>query len=167
MNTNTKLPENKNGASSRREKSRSLVSFLIWLFVFAFLLNWFWEILQVPAYETMAGFSRLEKIYIITRASFADAAITLGIYGIGAAAARQSRWAMDGGWKCYLVFALLGAAAATIIEWIALAFDFWRYHGQMPIVPVLGVGLSPFLQLTLLAPAALRLAVWRSGRKLE
>lgn len=115
----------------------------------------------------MSGFSMLEKIGICTRASLADAAITLGIYGTGALATRQLRWAMNGGWKHYLVFVLLGAAAATLIEWLAITFDFWRYHGQMPIVPILGVGLYPFLQLTLLAPAALWLALWWCGRDTE
>lgn len=156
---NTNLSEN----NKRVEKSRSLTSFLIRLFIFAFLLNWFWETLQTPFYETMSGFSRSEKIYITTRAAFVDAVIILGIYALGAAATRRLRWAMNGGWKCYLIFALLGATAATIIEQFALQFDFWRYGEQMPIVPVLKVGLSPFLQLTLLAPAALRLDVWLNG----
>lgn len=150
--------------NKRAGKSRSLTLFLIRLFVFAFFLNWFWEILQVPAYETMSGFSTLEKMRICTTASLADASITLGIYVIGAAATRRLRWAINGGWKYYLVFALLGAAAATIIERLALSFDFWRYGEQMPIVPVLGVGLSPFLQLTLLAPATLLLAARKSKR---
>ncbi len=161
---NSNLNKAANTTGKRSEKSRSLTSFLIRLFVFAFLLNWIWEITQVTGYETMAGFSGFEKIFIITRATFVDAAIILGIYGIGAVIMRQARWAMDGGWACYPVFALLGSSAATIIERIALSFDFWRYNEQMPIVPVLDVGLYPFLQLTLLAPVALRLAVWRSGK---
>ena len=142
----------------------SVLSFLAALFVTAFVLNWSWEMIQVPAYATMAEFSLFERLRIVTVASFADAAITLGIYGLGALLTRQARWAMKGKRKHYLVFGLLGAAAATIIELRAIASGYWAYADLMPVIPVLGVGLWPFLQLTLLVPAALWIAVWWSRR---
>lgn len=115
----------------------------------------------------MSGFSWFETVRICTIASLADATIALGIYGVGALATGRSRWAMESGWKHYLVFALLGAIAATIIELLALATDYWIYHEQMPIIPIFGVGLYPFLQLTLLMPVALWLARWWNGALLK
>lgn len=41
------------------------------------------------------------------------------------------------------------------MEWRALATGRWSYTDGMPILPVLGVGLWPVLQLTLLTPIAL------------
>lgn len=72
---------------------------------------------------------------------------------------------MGSRWKYYLVFALLGATAATAIELFAVATERWVYHERMPIIAALGVGLWPFLQLTLLVPAAVGLAHWWSGRR--
>ncbi|MGQ0523110.1 MAG: hypothetical protein ACT4P8_05555 [Betaproteobacteria bacterium] len=145
--------------------SRSLNSFFAALFTSALVLNWFWEMLQAPAYATMSNFLWAESVRICTIAALADAMITLGIYGIGALVTMRIRWAMAGGWKYYLLFAFLGAAAAATIEWLALASERWIYHDRMPTVPLLGIGLWPFLQLTLLVPAALWIGVWWSGRR--
>jgi hypothetical protein len=34
---------------------------------------------------------------------------------------------------------------AFVAEWVAIELNFWSYNEKMPIVPVLEVGLSPFL----------------------
>lgn len=90
--------------------------------------------------------------------------ITLGIYGIVALATGRLRWGAERRWNAYAAAALLGAGWATATEWLALAFGGWSYTEWMPVVPVLGVGLWPFLQLTLLVPAALWVAARWSPR---
>ena len=150
---------------SSAECSRSLWSFFAALLVAAFGLNWIWEMLQMPAYAEMAGRAWHDTFWICTRASLGDVLITLSVYGVGALAAGQVRWGTTGRWNVYATAALLGAACAAVIEWKALATGRWNYSERMPIVPLLGVGLWPTLQLTLLVPASVRVAAWWSGRK--
>lgn len=46
---------------------------------------------------------------------------------------------------------LIGFFAATTIELRALADGRWAYTTAMPLVPVINVGFTPFLQLALLS----------------
>lgn len=142
---------------------RPIRVFFVTLVLAAFLLNWLWEIAQMPAYAVPArtlGASALAHVM----PGLGDVAITLGVYGIAALADGRLSWGMSGGWHVYTTAALLGGASATAYEWIALAQGWWSYSDLMPVVPVLGVGLWPLLQLTLLIPAAVRCAVWWAGR---
>jgi len=128
------------------------------LLVAAFSLNWPWEMVQMPAYVEMSGQPWREVVPACTLAAVGDAGITLAIYAVGALAAGSLGWGLERRWNAYAAAALLGAAAATAIEWRALAFGRWSYADQMPVVPELGVGLWPLVQLTLLVPAALWIA---------
>jgi hypothetical protein len=142
---------------------RPIRVFFVALALAAFLLNWLWEIAQMPAYTVPArslGASALAHVV----PGLGDVAITLGAYGIAALAAGRLSWGMTGRWNVYATVALLGGASATAYELIALAQGWWSYSDLMPVVPVLGVGLWPLLQLTLLIPAAVRCAVWWAGR---
>lgn len=133
-------------------------SFFVALFVSAFGLNWVWEMLQMPAYAKTIGNSWQTKTLVCTAASVIDAVITLGVYGLGARLTGRMEWAMRESRKVYLSFALAGAVCAVLIEKVALAFDFWSYSERIPVLPALGTGLLPFLQLTLLLPLALWIA---------
>ena len=151
---------------SDANQSISVRSFLVRLFVAAFLLNWVWEISQMSFYNE-SGKSWLVKILGCTLATVGDALLTLLAYGIGALFTRNSRWGIGGGWKVYLTLAVCGAGFAVIIEWIARAFGHWSYNDRMPIIPLIEVGLLPFLQLTILLPVALWLTVRRHQWKRE
>ena len=145
--------------------SPALRSFFAALSLTAFGLNWLWEMAQMPAYAEMAGRLWRDTALRCMQATLGDVAITFGIYGVGALAARQLRWGTTGRWNIYATAALLGGACATAIEWRALASGRWSYTDSMSIVPVVGVGLWPLLQLTLLVPLALALARWWAGRR--
>jgi hypothetical protein len=136
--------------------------YLAALFVAAFVLNWPWEMLQMPAYVGLAGRSWGETAPVCTLASVGDAGLTLFVYAAGALVTRRARWALGGGWKVYLFAALAGALCAVVIERAAISAARWSYTGLMP--EALGVGLLPLLQLTLLVPAAFRVAAWWHGR---
>lgn len=139
--------------------------FLVALFVAAFALNWFWEMLQMPAYAEISERPLSEAALICTLAGVGDAVVTLGAYGLGALVARRRRWGMAGGWRAYTLMALFGAVCAVLIEWAALAAGRWSYSTQMLTVPLVKVGLLPFVQLALLTPAALWIATrWNERR---
>ena len=52
----------------------------------------------------------------------------------------------------------MGAACAVLFEWFALHLGLWSYGEQLIVVPFIGIGLLPFVQLTLLVPLAIWLA---------
>lgn len=122
------------------------------LFAVAFSLNWIWEIGQMFAYTTDAGDSRAKSFVFCTLAAGADAVVTVGISGFLKSLMKPT------GVKIYLSAAILGAMCATVFELFALRFGLWAYSEWMIVLPVIGAGLLPFIQLTLLVPLAIWLA---------
>lgn len=142
----------------RDAESSSTRSFLAALLLVSFGLNWIWEMMQMTTYIEMKGRSWRETALVCTLASFGDAVITFLIFAVGALVTRRVRWIAAYGWKAYAGAALGGAMSAMVIEWLAHKTGYWTYTSRMPTVPVIGTGLWPFLQLTLLVPLALWLA---------
>ena len=139
----------------------SVKKFLIVLVVTAFALNLLWETAQVFAFSSLDKASMFEVIILVLIASVADAFITLAAFLVTALLRRDWRWQQSVGALDFLIFAVVGAITATLIETIALSRGTWAYGDYMPIVPLLNVGLLPLLQLTILLPAALLFAGWR------
>jgi hypothetical protein len=130
------------------------------LLAVSFAVNWVWEVAQMAAYAPAEGRSRAEEFLVCTLAAVGDAALTLLVFAAAAIVKRPRRWVWDGGRKAYGAAALAGGALAVLIEWAALAAGYWSYAPGMPRVPGAGVGLLPFLQLTLLVP----LSLWGAAR---
>lgn len=108
------------------------------------------------AYQSKPGDDWLKALFFCALASLVDAAATLAIYAF-------LRFLMKpGGAMFYLSAAILGATCAVGFEWFAFRFGLWAYSEQMLVLPILGVGLLPFVQLTWLVPLAIWLAKrWR------
>lgn len=149
-----------------RGNARAAWRFFAALFTVAFVLNWLWEMLQMPAFDDTAGRSWRSTALMCTAASLVDVAITLGIYLVVALVLRRRLWGLGSSWRHYLAAALLGMAVAVAIERISVPLGLWSYSSLMPIVPVTEVGLWPMLQLTLLVPIAIRLAAWQQPGEL-
>lgn len=107
---------------------------------------------QMFAFEIKPEESRSQVFLFCTLASVIDAAVTIGIYLL------LNRFNLSNQVLFYLSAALFGALCATFFEWFAFRFELWRYNQAMPIVPIINVGLLPFVQLTLLVPLAIWLA---------
>lgn len=121
------------------------------LLAVAFGLNLIWEIGQLFAFQSKPGGGWLEALFFCSLASVIDAIATLAIDDF-------LRFLMKtgGGAMFYLSAAILGALCAVGFEWFAFRFNLWSYGEQMIVLPVINVGLLPFVQLTLLVP----LAIW-------
>lgn len=139
--------------------SSPVLPFFAVFFIAALVLNWIWEMGQMFAYIGMRDQPLVELVLFCTSASIGDAVLTLLAYGLGTLFTRSLSWGIRGGWKGYLTLAICGTVFALVIEWIAKALGYWTYSERMPIVPLVKVGLLPLLQLTILVPAALWLAV--------
>lgn len=131
------------------ESKNAALNFYGILFAASFGLNWIWEVGQMFAYAAEASGSWAKSFFFCTLASAGDAIVTMTIYVF-------LKFLMKpGGAKFYLSAAVLGALCAVGFEWFAFRFGLWSYGERMVILPVLGVGLLPFVQLTLLVPSAI------------
>jgi len=143
---------------------RRLGRFFATTLLASFVLNEIWEMAQMSAYLETAEPSWTSTLALCTRAAVGDVGIILGIYAAGALAAGDLGWGMRGRWNIYATVAVLGLAYAALVEHAALAAGRWSYTERMPVVSVLGAGLWPLLQMTLLPPLTFLFARWWAGR---
>ncbi len=129
-----------------------------------FVVNEIWEMAQMSAYVEMVGRSWTSTLGTCTRAAAGDVGIILMLYAASALIAADLGWGLRGRWNHYATAAVLGLAAGALVEHAALAAGRWSYTERMPVVPVLGAGLWPLLQLTLLPPLTFLFARWWAGR---
>jgi hypothetical protein len=86
------------------------------LFLFAFLLNFVYEVWQSPFYEFYKSPSLGEKVIDLTHCSFGDAMIIL-FSGWGVSALERSRhWIFKPGWRLTLLFTSIGLGITLVIE---------------------------------------------------
>jgi hypothetical protein len=130
----------------------------------SFVLNWLWEMAQMPAYAELAGQRWSDTLVPCTVAAAGDVGLTFLVYGVGALSAGRLCWGEEKKWNVYAAAAILGVLIAIAIEWRAAAIGRWSYTGDMPIVPGLGVGLWPLLQLAVLIPLSIWIAWWLGKR---
>lgn len=114
---------------------------LVLVFLFALAANFLWENLHAPLYMHYKGGEITE--WILLRAAFFDAAFitVLGFLFFSFEFLRKRLW---------LAFAI-GVVFAIGLEWWALETGRWAYTPAMPIIPFIGTGLTPTIQLGLIA----------------
>jgi hypothetical protein len=115
------------------------------IYVFAFLLNFMWEFLQMPLFTAPpANMPHWDIVKIYAFASVADGFIMLIAYWMASAFARSRHWFVAAERSHVLIFLITGLAITSAIELIATEMGVWTYSPLMPVL--FGVGLSPFLQ---------------------
>lgn len=131
--------------------------------VFAFLLNYPWEFLQVPLFAAMPEMAHWDAVRLCTRATAGDALIALIAFWSVAAVRRDRDWIRHPDGVAVAGFILVGVAITIGLEWHATEIQGrWQYADLMPTLPVLGTGLAPLLQWLILPP----LLVWLVRRQL-
>lgn len=123
--------------------------------LFAFLLHFAWEILQVPFFVQMPTMGHWQAISVCLRATLGDVAIALTSFGAAALLEQQFRWFLQpSGWALSAYLAT-GLIATLLLERYAIATGRWSYSDLMPVLPAIGVGLMPIVQWTVLPLATL------------
>lgn len=118
-------------------------------------MNLVWEFAQMPLYTIWTTGSAGEIVY-------AGLHCTAGDVLIGAAAllgalllAGPARWPREGRGRVLVVAVSLGLAYTVFSEWLNIDVrGAWDYSERMPVIPLLGTGLTPFLQWLTLPVAA-------------
>lgn len=128
--------------------------------LFSVLLNLPWEFIQVPLFERMADAVHWQATLLCIRAALGDGLMSVAAYLAAATLARDRYWAIgvDLQGRALAAFLALPIVATIVIERLALAgvwMEGWSYSALMPVVPLIGVGLSPLVQWTVLPLAVL------------
>lgn len=134
------------------------------LFVISVLLNFPWEVAQMPLYVDDVNWFEFALHCIIP--SLGDGLIVLLIFCVGWVARGRSDWADRPGWAGYALMMITGFVIAVIVEWVALhGLQRWSYTASMPLLPGLGIGAVPVLQMLILPPIIFRMTGWWVGRQ--
>jgi hypothetical protein len=127
------------------------------LFLFAFLVNFVYEVWQSPYFEFYRMPSLADKVNYITHCTVGDGIITVISYSILSLLRRDRDWIFTPTWKLTLLFASLG--------WIyTLVSEIYRvqvaklYGVSVLVVPSVGISWLPLLQWMILPPIVLFLA---------
>ena len=126
------------------------------LALFAFLLHFAWELVQVPLYEDMARAAHAAATFTCFKATLGDVAMMLSAYWVAAAYVCDRRWLLVPTHAAWLIYLAVGLALTVVFELLATGpLQRWRYGDAMPLVPGLGVGVSPIMQWVVIPPMVL------------
>lgn len=144
---------------------------LLKVFVVAFALNLVWENAQAPLYQGYVSF--WQHFWICLPASLWDAGYITVVYlaikfayrAVGLIQKTPDQEESVFGITTMIIVVALGFVTAGYIELRALAQGRWTYTDVMPLVPIIHVGLTPFLQLALLSLLTYTIVTWYAQRK--
>lgn len=115
---------------------------IVWIALISFVFHFFWENLHASLYDEYDYF--MKSIYFLA-CTLGDVMLTCIIYGLVAAVLKDRFWIRNFNFMTLPVVIIMTGVVSFIAEWVAIELDFWSYNEKIPIVPLLGVGLSPFL----------------------
>ena len=122
-----------------------------------------WEFAHMPLYTLWDTATPAEIIFAAVHCTGGD--ILIGLSGLMAAlfVSAASRWPDEGYRRTALVAIALGLGYTFFSEWLNIEVrEAWAYRDLMPIIPVIGTGLSPVVQWILVPTFAFW---WAAPRK--
>lgn len=122
--------------------------FILTVTVVAFVLNFSWELMQMPLYDS-SSFT-INHIAFCALGSVADAIMVLLIYLGLAVIFKNPLWIYPLQWQRVVLVIFIGGIGAILSEIRHLSLGNWAYSDLMPLIPMLNVGLSPVLQFMIL-----------------
>ncbi len=137
----------------RRDSSR--------IFVMSVILNYPWERAQSSLYLTKDGTAI--PWWHCALASLGDGLLVLLMFWAGRAVFGNPGWFDRPGLRGYLLMAVTGLIMIIPLDWLMISrMTWWSYTADMPLMPGIGIGISPIAQMLLLPPLIFRVAaMWR------
>lgn len=132
--------------------------------IFSFLLNFVWELQQMPFFKLSLELSCLGVIRNCTLATVGDIGISMTAFWAVAALSKSRQWFHQPSHRQTGSFILVGVVITVIFEIFSTGpLNLWEYADFMPTLPFLGTGLLPLLQWILIPP----LILWFVKRQLS
>jgi len=116
--------------------------------ILAFLLNFAWELIQIPLYKNSAY--NINHVAFCALASLADVLMVLLLYFGLALIFKNPFWIKPLKFHRLVIVVLIGGSGAILSEMRHLLLGSWAYDNSMPLIPVVNVGISPVLQFMIL-----------------
>lgn len=132
------------------------------LILVSFVVHFVWEYLHFGLYTDYDHWIGSVPVYWL--ATVGDVLYTLGAFALVSAIKKSYEWVPRATRADYLMLVALGCLIALFVEYKGLALDRWEYLPEMPLIPILGVGLSPILQMAILLPVTFFVTQWLSAR---
>ncbi|MEN9405480.1 MAG: hypothetical protein RLY47_439 [Candidatus Parcubacteria bacterium] len=130
---------------------------IITIALVSFVLHFIWETAHVGLY---AGYEHITRLPITLYATLGDVGYVLLGVMLLSLFKHSLAWLDAPARNDYIFLTAVGFLIAVFVEYKGLMLGKWTYLPAMPIVPLLRIGLSPLLQMTLLLPAS----VWLSAQ---
>lgn len=133
------------------EELSAFYGYMRWVFLFGFFLHTWYELFHSALYTDFPEFDYLLIVIAIFISAIADGFIScLLLFAV--TLFRKGKWDWSPPWdkKAAVLVVIVALIVQTVGEWVAINTDRWAYNQYMPIVPGLGVGLTPLLQMPLL-----------------
>lgn len=121
---------------------------VITIVAIGFSLNFIWENLHSVLYTNINPLMHILPYY--TLSTLGDIIAILVLYWIMAKIRKNNLWIQALNKKDALWLLLFGAIIAVFVEIICVILRLWSYGPNMPVVPLINVGLSPLLQMMFL-----------------
>lgn len=119
----------------------------------AFYLNFLWEMVQTPLYDDVSRKTYLQILISRLHCTLGDVLILLCAYWVVAGFSHNRYWVTLFRPQHLLGFTLLGLGYTLLSEWVNIDIrSAWGYSPLMPRLPLIGTGLTPFLQWLILPP---------------
>ena len=123
-----------------------------------------WEIVQLPLYTLWRTGTRGEQAFAVIHCTGGDVLIAGSSLLMALLAAGHRSWPAIGFFKVAGLTVVIGIGYTIYSEWLNTSVRLsWSYSELMPIVPVIGTGLSPLLQWVVVPMLALWAARGRAG----
>ena len=125
----------------------------IQLLTLALPLELLWEIAQFPLYTVWHEGSWGYILYGLVHCTLGDLVILLVVFWLVSLVKRNRHWYRTPGLSGTTLFTIAGAAYTVLSEiWNVRVKGTWGYTELMPVVPVIEIGGTPFLQWLLIPP---------------
>jgi len=115
----------------------------------SFGLNFVWEMLQMPLFRGM-DWSPASWV-LCAAASLGDAAFAATAYAVLALRHQDVKWVCARDARDVLLVIAAGVLTSTLGESMGQTLGWWSYSALMPLMPGLGVGTAPLVQLAILS----------------
>lgn len=117
------------------------------MLVLSFLGHFAWEILQAPLFTSLSNTDHFVGIAVCLKATLGDLAIALAAFWGAAILGGGRNWYVKASYRALIAFFAIGLLATVGLEFLhTQVTGRWTYDGVMPLLPILGTGLSPILQ---------------------
>jgi hypothetical protein len=137
-------------------------------FAISAILHLIWEMLQLPLYTIWSTGSSAEVAFAVLHCTTGDLMIASLSLLIALLVVGNRSWPSERFTSVMMTTIIIGIGYTVYSEWVNTAVrKTWQYSNLMPTLPVLGTGLSPFIQ-WLIVPSIAFLAVrFRHKRQLR